>query len=224
MKVSFKFIFTITALLLVASCGPKGVQPIHSLSAVDVGEINITNIEVSLSPEFVDGVQSRVTKERESIIAQRERIAGLGKQTRLKQKQITKVAEKSIEKSERKIISLETEMAEVETDVREGIVSALANKFVGRKNVDVSVSVNSFAMTNGGAVVLLGGSDSMTGLLRIQDSQSDELLGEYYITDLDTNAAGGLLGLMVRGGDPRGDMIKQFSQKVFEAISGKYDE
>ncbi len=222
MKKSFRIISIIVTAVVLTACGPKAVQPIQSLSGIETREFNLTNVNVELSPEFIARIEQQVSKEEDYIASQKERVANPSGRTSLRRKQNAEIAQKRVEETENRITSIKEETAAIETDVRAGIQEELANKFSGSRNINLDVSVNSFAMTNGGAVVLIGGSDSMTGLIKITDNQSNDLLGEYHITDLDTNAAGGLLGLMVRGGDPRGDMIRQFSEKISDVLSGKY--
>ncbi len=222
MKILSKILFALPAIVLLSACGPKDVQPIQSLSGIEVEEFNVSSIDVVLSPEFVNQVEAQIAKEKENIKLQNERIDNPPGRTSLSRKQNADVARGRLEESEKKIVSITEEMNAIESDVKESLQAMLEDQFSGNRNVDVDVSINSFSLTNGAAVVLIGGSDSMSGILKISDSQTSNLLGEYYISDMDTNAAGGLLGLMVRGGDARGDMIKQFSEKVSDVIAGKY--
>ncbi len=222
MKQLIKFISIFLAAVFFTACTPKGVQPIQSLSGVDVADFNLTNVNVGLSPEFIARVEKQITDEEEYIASQKELIENPPGRTSLRRRDATKVAQKRLEESENKINSIREEMVAIETDVSTGIQKVLADKFLGSRNVSLDVLINSFAMTNGGAVILVGGSDSMTGLIRIKDDQSNELLGEYHITDFDANS--GLIGMMARGGNPRGSMIRQFSEKISDVLAGKYSE
>ncbi|MCC3859916.1 hypothetical protein [Pseudemcibacter aquimaris] len=224
MKTRLKIFSTIIMLAALSACGPKDIQPIQSLSGVDTQQFNLVNVNVGLSPEFVARVENDIAEEEEYIATQQKRIDTPTGSTSFRKRENAKVAQKNIEKSQKKIVSLKEEMTAVEVDIRAGIKEELAGKFSGNRDIDLDVSINSFALTNGASVVLIGGSDSMTGLVKIKDNQSGDLLGQYHITDMDTNAAGGLLGLMVRGSDPRGDMIKQFSEKIVDVLSGKYSD
>lgn len=220
----FKIISVLFITTILTACGPKDVQPIQSLSGIETGEFNLANVNVELSPEFIAQFDNRVKEEEENIQLQKDKIENPTGRTSFRRREAAKVAQTRLEESEKKIVSIKEQMVEVDKDVRDGIKEELANKFSGSRSIDLDISINSFAMTNGGAVVLVGGSDSMTGLVKITDSQTSELLGEYHITDMDTNAAGGLLGLMVRGSDPKGDMIRQFSEKIIGVLNGEYSD
>ena len=89
------------------------------------------------------------------------------------------------------------------------------------KYIDLLVEVNSFKLTNAGEVIMIGGVDSMHGTVTVLDRGTTNQIGIYNITVIDTNASGGVMGVAVRGSDPRGDMIKEFSKSTLSILSRK---
>ena len=220
MKKIFYVVFAISLTAILSGCGPKEVQPIQSLSDIKAEEIHVTNVNVELGAQFKELYSKKIGKETEIISAQNERIANLAEVRSRKNKLTREAAEKKIEKAEKKKTSLIDEMSAVPVDLKAAIRNALEGKFGGNRDVNLDVVVDSLTLTNGAAVFLVGGTDSMTGTLKINDANSNELLGEYHITNLDSN--GGLIGAVARGDGVRGKMFKEFSTKITGILAGEY--
>ena len=220
MKKMFHTALAVTLAAILCGCGPKEVQPIQSLSDIKADEIHVTDVNVGLGTQFVEFYSAKIDKEEEIIRSQQERIANLSDVRSRENKLNREAAEKNIEKAEKKKASLHEEMTAVPVDVETAIRSALKNKFGGSREVNLDVTVDSLTLTNGAAVFLVGGSDSMTGTLKINDAKSNELLGEYHITNFDSN--GGLIGAVARGDGVRGKMFNEFSSKISGILAGEY--
>lgn len=215
MKKLFIAVCSITVAFVLSSCGPKDIQPVQALSDTVVGNVNVKTVNVRWNVAHED----LFMQEQEGLKELQLEYDNAAIKTR-KERSSRKTLKKKLNKKRNRVEGMEKKNIEFSDAVKVAIENSLALRLRGETDVDVNVVLSSVSMTNSGFVFLVGGSDSMTGTVGIINSETQDVLGEYVITDYDSNAAGGLLGVMVRGTDPRGDMIKQFSDKVVEAIYG----
>jgi hypothetical protein len=219
MKLFIKATFIIFGVFTLAACGVKDVQPIMALSDVSVGKLQVSNFNVVLSPQYESRLKQNIESQEVKLADNQKRLAKLN-ENKNGSKDKKQYRRKEVNKYEKRIVRLNEEMITIPKDVQTGLETALVGLPQGTQSVNVDVEINSFTLTDTGMVLLAGGSDSMNATMNIKDATSNENIGVYSVTDSDQNAAGGILGLMVRGGDARGDMIRQFSEKVLAVIYG----
>lgn len=217
MKTSIKLILSVVAIITLSACVPKDVQPIQSLSDIDIGKMSVENVYVRLSPSLLGIMQERLGKARAKLASNQANLDKINARRRVGQGTRQK-ARDAVATQEKRVARYEGELVNIPKDIKESLVKLVSEMPSIGKSVDLNVEVNSFSLTNGGAVLMVGGSDSMDGTVSIVESGTINKIGVYSVRDLDTNAAGGLLGLIARGTDPRGDMINQFSKKVVDIL------
>lgn len=81
-------------------------------------------------------------------------------------------------------------------------------------NTDIEIEIDNLKLANAAVVFFLGDADQLAGTVRVYDAETRELLSEMYIDVVDGN--GGLIGLAMRGTNPRGNLSSKFA-----AILGK---
>ena len=209
--------FYCSIFIVLTACGPKGVQSVRSLSEVYIGNLNVENIYVRLTPALNEQLSVRVVKLRELIVEKENELRILNERNRLSSGARTE-AKKQIALAQKRMTSLERELVRIPNDIREKIENRMSEFAPGEKKVILNVLIYSFNLTNGATVLLVGGIDSMYGTVEVIDPVSLEKIGVYNVSEVDTNAAGGVLGVVVRGTDPRGDMINQFANKIVDAL------
>jgi hypothetical protein len=86
------------------------------------------------------------------------------------------------------------------------------------KSIRVKVEFDTLKTADAGAAMLFGSSDQLAGVVVIEDAESGEKIGEYYVDVL--NQRSGLLGLALRGAGVREKLAAEFSKRLVQALTG----
>ncbi len=208
---------TILLSLLLISCVPTQVQPIQTMDDAYIGKMNVNNVYVRLSPTLAGEIRGRITKAKSELKEDQLYLDEINSR-RVVGTTTRKKAKEDVANKKQLIARLEAELKNITQDVRLDIAKYNIDNEKANKRVDLNVEINSFVLTNAGEVLFIGGYDMMNATVTVLEEGTRNKMGIYSVTDLDTNGSGGVIAVIARGPDPRGDMIRNFSKKVIDVL------
>ncbi len=217
-KQLFSTVCLVIIVILVASCVQKDVEPARSLSDADLGNLKVQEVYVRLQPALISTLEVGRVRLEEDLNDKKVELDRLNERNRVPVG-ARAAAREEVQLAQRRLDNLAREQIDIPADVKYQLEQRMAAYPDGEKRVILNVLIYSFKLTDAATVLVLGGMDQMYGVVEVIDPDTRAKIGIYNVREIDANS--GLMGLAVRGTDPRGDMINQFSANIIKALFDK---
>lgn len=195
-----KFLAPLALMLLSACVNPVNV--VQPISASLQNQVNIAEVDVTLSSLAQTAMQAFETKAREKRAA-----AGLPP--------VDPAAAVTTRPGQAEYATLPFarmfELVVQDVTRQRGLTAG--------RPVKLAVQIDTLKTANAGMAMLLGSSDQLAGTVRVLDAQSGQQLGEFYVDVI--NSHSGLLGLAMRGGGIREELSEEFAIHIARQLTGK---
>jgi hypothetical protein len=179
--------------------------------------LKIENVTVRFSTGFHCKLKNLLARQKETLQKKKDELANINSR-RVVGQGTKENARKQVTLWTKNVEFTENERKIIPTEIKEGINKALEGKTQGVRGVSLNVLLGDFNSPTSGQVLFVGGADTIAASIIVVDNETNENLASFIATDIDTNLEGGILGLIVRGFDGRGDMINKFSKKIIDSL------
>jgi len=89
----------------------------------------------------------------------------------------------------------------------------------GGQPVKLYVRINQLQTANAGMAMLIGSSDTMSGVVTVQDPATNAELGSFYINVVNSHSGWG--GMLMRGGSIREKLAEEFALETSRMLTGR---
>ncbi len=213
MKKNLKLLISFIIFTIPILSFAQEVRTIDPLEKYDVGQMNVSTINVRLSPGFLGKIEDLIANQTEELKEKQVKLDQINSRRRVTSSTRDE-AKEAVTLREKRISILKKSKIDIPVEIQNSVEALFQNRNKGETDITLNIMINSFFMTNGGRVLMVGGKDGIDAYLIILESATGKTIASYNISDLDDYTQGGVIALIVRGFKGRNEMVNHFSEKV----------